>query len=155
MIFRLLFILLFGLQLGPLVAKENCQLQTYSQMLFFKKATKVKNIQSLVRRTDCSEETLWSFFKTVQKIEGRVSSAHLNRIASEEGLDVRVHVIPSEIQLFQLKSLVAAKVIRDNNLNIRSLKVISPIYAVGIRGLSDIALNCHNLRISWNKKILA
>ena len=148
--FFFIYIIISTLSLS---AKETCSLKTSPQIVFFKKPDAIKQIQSLVKGSNCSKEKLWTFIKMIQKIDGKISSRHLNRLLKEEGSKAEIQLSPNNIEILHLKNIVANKVILGEGLNILEVKVIDPVYVIGVNRLSEVKFECYSCKTTGIKNL--
>ena len=145
-----LYIIIFTLSVS---AKETCSIEMSPQILFFKKPTAIKDIQNLVKGSSCSEEKLWTFIKMIQGIDGKVSSKHINRLLKEEGTKTEIQLRPNNIEILHLKNIVVNKVTLSEGLNILEVKVIDPVYAIGVNRLSEVKFECYACKTTGFKNL--
>ena len=148
--FFFLYIIMFTLSVK---AKETCFIQMSPQILFFKKPSAIKDVQNLVKNSSCSEEKLWKFIRMIQGIDGKISSRHINRLFKEEGADTEIQIRPNNIEVLHLKNIVVNKVILSEGLNILEVRVIDPVYAIGVNRLSEVKLECYACKTTGFKNL--
>ena len=144
-----------------IVEEEKCRLQTFSKILFFQRPTKIEHVQDLVKDSNCLKESLWTVFDTIQSIDGKISSKHLNRLIKENDGVIKVDLIPKSVDILHLDNIIATKVFLEKKLNIEKVKVIDPIYAIGLKKLSEVQFECHacntvgpkNLNITYTRPL--
>ena len=122
----------------------KCYIQIPPKMLLLKETVKTEQVQDIIESSNCSDKELRVFLDIIQKIEGRISSTHFNRLIKEEGNSVKIQIRPSAIEVFHLKNIIKNKIELREGLKVEELKIINPVNLVAINDLSSIQVQCYS-----------
>ncbi|MCY4644811.1 MAG: flagellar basal body P-ring formation chaperone FlgA [Bacteriovoracales bacterium] len=127
--------------------KENegihCFIETFPNVLFLQEPKKKEHFKGLVLKSNCPERDLNTFWHIAWKVDGKISSHHLNRLIREEGHKVRFELRPNNIKIFHLDKIVLQRIIRRKDFKVKKIGSFGSIRAIGLRDFSDLKFECH------------
>lgn len=139
---------------------EICDLETFSKLIIVRASV---NDTNYIKKTNCPAETIRSFGKIINSIEGKITSEHLNRILEEESSLNVIAMIPRQIEVTTLEKVINENLNLDNNLVTKDINFVGTQSILALTEQDQISLECqqceilgeHNIKINISNPLAA